>query len=137
MPALASRPCDGIWQHSVRTAEVMLMHHRLPIPKKGLPPQSHVYEHMVSGPWHIVFLEFEQNEPSAYFLMKDGGAVRFVTEWGGVASEDERSDVEKWALGVDRKFPGNLAECFAWYVTIGRYEGPPTRPNPFNRNVAR
>jgi hypothetical protein len=125
-PALAATPCDGIWQHPLAEAAAVLA---------AVPdlPRDPTYEHMQAGPWHIVWVEPVEAEAGAHFITTATTPPRHVETWGGVAGSDETAEVIAWAMALDPTISKPLAECFAWYVTLGRDMGPPTWPNPFNR----
>lgn len=123
-PAIAN-PCDGIWRKSLSEATALITANEV---QKSLgPPRfdhvltfDHVFEHMSDGSWHIVWAEPHNMERGAFFITTVGNAPRFVTVWGGAARKNERKSVADWALAIDPRFPHPLADCFAWYATIGR-----------------
>ena len=133
MQAIAA-PCDGIWQKSLTVGTALVESEQ--VRSRFAFPQGkrRVYEHMGVGPWHIVWADWDISEPGAHIIRKDAQGIRLIENWGGVALRDEADDVERWAMSLDQGFPGELAHCFAWYVTIGRYNGAPTWPNPFNND---
>jgi hypothetical protein len=125
-PALAATPCDGIWQKPLADGQALLKK----TAPKGMPVKPKVFEVMQSGGWNLVWAEFADAEPGGYFL--DG--TRYVDVWGGVAAGESEKEIASWATKLDKKMPAPLARCFGWYVVTGREQGPPTRPNPFNRH---
>jgi len=131
-------PCSQIWQKSLTEATALISAEAI---RASLPPvmlgHAPVYEHMSVGPWHIVWAEPDDGEPAALFIKLDGKTPRLAEVWGGVVREDERRSIENWALTLAPQFPPRLAQCFAWYVTVGRYKRSPTWPNPFNRDASR
>jgi hypothetical protein len=88
-----------------------------------------VFEVMQAANWSLVWAEFSDSEPGGYFLQGD----RYVTVWGGVAAGESEKEIAGWAIKENKAIPPALARCFGWYVVTGREQGPPTRPNPFNR----
>ncbi len=126
-PAMAATPCDGIWQKPLAQGQALLKKAAPQI--KGLPSKPKVFEVMQAANWSLVWAEFADAEPGGYFLQGD----RYVTVWGGVAAGESEKDIAGWALKENKAIPPPLARCFGWYVVTGREQGPPTRPNPFNR----
>jgi len=126
-PAVAATPCDGIWQKPLAQGQALLKKAAPQI--KGLPSKPKVFEVMQAANWSLVWAEFADAEPGGYFLQGD----RYVTVWGGVAAGDSEKEIAGWALKENKAMPPALARCFGWYVVTGREQGPPTRPNPFNR----
>ncbi|MES2473680.1 MAG: hypothetical protein V4601_12675 [Pseudomonadota bacterium] len=126
-PALAATPCDGIWQKPLASGQALLKKAAPQI--KGLPSKPKVFEVMQTANWSLVWAEFADAEPGGYFLQGD----HFVTVWGGVAAGESEKEIAGWALKENKAMPPALARCFGWYVVTGREQGPPTRPNPFNR----
>ncbi len=126
-PAMAATPCDGIWQKSLAQGQALLKKAAPQI--KGLPSKPKVFEVMQTANWSLVWAEFADAEPGGYFLQGD----RYVTVWGGVAAGEPEKEIAAWALKENKAMPPTLARCFGWYVVTGREQGPPTRPNPFNR----
>lgn len=126
-PAMAATPCDGIWQKPLAQGQALLKKAAPQI--KGFPSKPKVFEVMQAANWSLVWAEFAEAEPGGYFLQGN----RFVTVWGGVAAGESEKDIAGWALKENKAMPPALARCFGWYVVTGREQGPPTRPNPFNR----
>jgi hypothetical protein len=126
-PAMAATPCDGIWQKPLAQGQALLKKATPQI--KGLPSKPKVFEVMQAANWSLVWAEFADAEPGGYFLQGD----RYVTVWGGVAVGESEKEIAAWALKENKAMPPALARCFGWYVVTGREQGPPTRPNPFNR----
>lgn len=127
-PGLAgAAPCDSIWQRPLPEGEVLLA--RLS-PLADNPGKRHVFEVMRRGVWNIVWAEFDNAEPGAFFIESRGGRLVRAETWGGVAPPEEAKSIEEWAMKQGANFPRALAQCFAWYVTVGR-EGPTARANPF------
>lgn len=126
-PAVAATPCDGIWQKPLASGQALLKKAAPQI--KGLPSKPKVFEVMQAANWSLVWAEFADAEPGGYFLQGD----RYVTVWGGVAAGESEKEIAGWALKQNKAMPPALARCFGWYVVTGREQGPPTRPNPFNR----
>jgi len=60
----------------------------------------------------------EYQPQSRWFL--DSGKPRLANVWGGMAEESEFENIERWALGLGKNVPRDLARCFAWYVVRGR-----------------
>ena len=84
---------------------------------------------MQTATWSLIWAEFPNAEHGGYFL----NGNRYVTVWGGVAAGETDKEIAAWALKENKAMPPALARCFGWYVVTGREQGPPTRPNPFNR----
>jgi hypothetical protein len=126
-PALAATPCDGIWQKSLPAGQALLKKAAPQI--NGLPDKPKVFEVMQTATWSLIWAEFPNAEPGGYFL----NGNRYVTVWGGVAAGETDKEIAAWALKQNKAMPPALARCFGWYVVTGREQGPPTRPNPFNR----
>ena len=126
-PAVAATPCDGIWQKPLAQGQALLKKAAPQI--KGLPSKPKVFEVMQAANWSLVWAEFADAEPGGYFLQEG----RFVTVWGGVAAGESEKEIAAWAMKENKAMPPALARCFGWYVVTGREQGPPTRPNPFNR----
>ena len=126
-PAMAATPCDGIWQKPLAGGQALLKKAAPQI--KGLPDKPKVFEVMQTATWSLIWAEFPNAEPGGYFL----NGNRYVTVWGGVAAGETDKEIAAWALKQNKAMPPALARCFGWYVVMGREQGPPTRPNPFNR----
>lgn len=126
-PALAATPCDGIWQKPLAQGQALLKKAAPQI--KGLPSKPKVFEVMQAANWSLIWAEFADAEPGGYFLQGE----RYVTVWGGVATDETDKEISAWATKENKAIPAALARCFGWYVVTGREQGPPTRPNPFNR----
>lgn len=126
-PAFAATPCDGIWQKPLAAGQALLKKAAPQI--KGLPNKPKVFEVMQAGGWSLIWAEFPNAEPGGYFLNGD----KYVTVWGGVATGETDKEIAAWATKENKAVPPALARCFGWYVVTGREQGPPTRPNPFNR----
>jgi hypothetical protein len=126
-PAMAATPCDGIWQKPLAQGQALLKKAAPQI--KGLPSKPKVFEVMQAANWSLVWAEFADAEPGGYFLQEG----RYVAVWGGVAAGESEKEIAGWALKQAKAIPPALARCFGWYVVTGREQGPPTRPNPFNR----
>ena len=126
-------PCDSIWHQPLAEGEA-LMADRAIRARRQTPsdPSQRVYEHMAAGPWHIVWVEDDVSEPGAFFIRKSGNHIRGSLVFGGVATKDERAEVQKWAASAAKDFPPDLAACFAWYVVDGRYGDTTAPANPFN-----
>ena len=84
---------------------------------------------MQTANWSLVWADFSDSEHGGYFLQGD----RYVTVWGGVDAGESEKEIAGWAMKQSKAMPPPLARCFGWYVVTGREQGPPTRPNPFNR----
>jgi hypothetical protein len=125
--ANAATPCDGIWQKPLAQGQALLKKAAPQI--KGLPSKPKVFEVMQMAGWSLIWAEFSDSEPGGYFLHGD----RYITVWGGVAAGDPEKEIAAWAIKEAKGVPQPLARCFGWYVVTGREQGPPTRPNPFNR----
>jgi hypothetical protein len=126
-PAIAATPCDGIWQKPLPAGETLL--NKSGLQKKGIISKPKVFEVMQSSGWSLVWAEFTDAEPGGYFLQGE----RHITTWGGMAAGETDKEIASWALKQNKAMPPALARCFGWYVVTGREQGPPTRPNPFNR----
>ena len=127
-PLAAKTICDGIWKKSLSEGNELIRQVR-----KTTGSPLHVYEHMRVSSWHIVWIESDDSEPGAHFIRNVGNSPALITNWGGVASEDEMDEIYDWAIHSAQSLPPTLGKCFAWYVTKGRYLSSPTRTNPFNR----
>lgn len=124
--ANAAAPCDGIWQKPLAQGQALLKKAAPQI--KGLPSKPKVFEVMQTANWSLVWADFSDSEHGGYFLQGD----RYVTVWGGVDAGESEKEIAGWAMKQSKAMPP-LARCFGWYVVTGREQGPPTRPNPFNR----
>jgi len=126
-------PCDSIWHQSLAEGEALMGDRAIRERRHSPPdPSQRVYEHMAAGPWHIVWAEDDGSEPGAFFIRKSGNVINASLVFGGVATKDEREEVEKWAASAGKDFPPKLAACFAWYVIVGRYNDTVPPANPFN-----
>ena len=125
--ANAAAPCDGIWQKPLAQGQALLKKAAPQI--KGLPSKPKVFEVMQTANWSLVWADFSDSEHGGYFLQGD----RYVTVWGGVDAGESEKEIAGWAMKQSKAMPPPLARCFDWYVVTGREQGPPTRPNPFNR----
>ncbi len=92
MPGLAAAaPCDSIWQRPLPEGEVLLA--RLS-PLADNPGKRHVFEVMRRGVWNIVWAEFDDTEPGAFFIEQRGGRLVRAETWGGVAPREEAKEIE-------------------------------------------
>ena len=129
-------PCDGIWQQKLEAATRLLQRPQAQTTSFFHPGIDHVYEHMQTGSWHIIWVEGPSSEPGAFILHVSDQAKWFLTGWGGVANPSERTLLRQELRGLAPGLPPILARCFAWYVTEGRYlPAPATWRNPFNSEI--
>lgn len=78
-----------------------------------------VNKFMQIGRWSAAWGEAKDLEPGVFFFEASGGRLRFADVWGGWAVPADRPQLVKWAHGLGKDVPDNLATCFAETVTAG------------------
>jgi hypothetical protein len=74
------------------------------------------------GSWTILYVDTHMSDEAFFFYPDDPAKTAYVTLWSGAAALDEGPVLRQWALENARGIPPALAECFAWYATLGRQE---------------
>ena len=70
--------------------------------------------------WSILYVSTGEADDAFVFYSGDPARNRYVTLWGGVALENEETEIRAWTLKNARGIPRTLANCFAWHVTKER-----------------
>jgi hypothetical protein len=118
--ASAVEPCDGVdrrldagrrEQFSALIAQAIKTPHTA--------EQITVSRFMQSGRWSAAWAGAKDLEPGVFFFETSGGGQRFADVWGGWAVPADRPQLVKWAHGLGKDVPNNLATCFAYTVTAG------------------
>lgn len=95
-------------------------HKSAPLSEQLREPVVDVLHSFRVGTWSILHVATHQSDDAFFFFDKDPSSARYVALWGGAAAKAEEHSIEKWALKNAPGIPGQLARCFAWYVTSGR-----------------
>ncbi len=112
--AEACRAVDTSLTHEQRRSEAARVARAL----ERNPASLAVTRAMRQGEWTLVWATPDDREAGVFFLRR-GAEPELVETWGGVATPEERDDIEKWALGLPGGPPAELAQCFAAQVSTG------------------
>lgn len=83
-------------------------------------PAVQVYARLKLGDWSVIYSDISPGDPTYGFFQADplSGGVP-VEYWSGGAPFYEVGDIFDWTTANVPGVPKELAECFAWYVTMG------------------
>ena len=85
--------------------------------KKKLKPSTiDISNFMESGSWSAVYASTPVSDPGVLFFNVVDGKKKYIDVWAGIAEEDDRPDLIKWAEGIGA--PTSIANCFADTVIV-------------------
>ena len=70
--------------------------------------------------WSIILVDTHESDEAFLFYSGDPKTNHYITLWSGSAKIDEEQNINNWLITNAHDIPVDFANCFAWYVTIGR-----------------
>ena len=113
---LGTDPCKHVNRELTASDQAQL---ELALAKNLQIPNVEVYSRLSIGKWLVIHSNVSPGDPTYGFYssdpLKGGKPVAF---WSGGAPFFEVGDIAKWASDNVPGVPEELAECFAWSVTL-------------------
>jgi len=72
--------------------------------------------------WSIFHVDSHDADESLLFYSHDPLRSRYITRWSGAARIDEGPTIKEWTIENAPHIPEDMANCIAWYVTVGHTE---------------
>ncbi len=114
---LAGDPCRNVAHELSETERTAL---EAELSRSLSLPSVQVYARLKLGNWAVIYSNISPGDPTYAFFSADplsgGKPVEF---WSGGGPFYEVGDISEWASENVPGVPKELAECFAWYVTMG------------------
>lgn len=110
-------PCEGVDRQLVSGQQAQL---ETAIAKQQNLEKVRVFASFKSGNWFVVSSDASVGD-SPYFIYAGNPAngAKPVAAWSGAATIFETSEVAEWVKQNAPGIPVQLANCFAWHVTLG------------------
>jgi hypothetical protein len=113
---LNARPCAGVDRRLGADTRARL---EAAIARQEGRDKVRVFESFKLRGWSALFSNAGDGDEPFYFYASDpvkGARPRAV--WAGAATVFETSDIAQWVRQEAPGIPGQLADCFAWHVTL-------------------
>ena len=107
------------------------------IAKQLKTSQVDVLQSFASGGWSIILVDSHDADEAFLFYSSDPLTSHYVSLWSGAAEVDEEQKIKDWAIKNAPSIPTKLANCFAWYVTLGRWKNSLIAPLGRSLNASR
>ncbi|WP_430455069.1 hypothetical protein [Rheinheimera sp.] len=112
-------PCVGVDRTLSNTEKSKLSE---AIARQMGPEKVEIYESFKNGGWSIIYASAGIGDtPFLFYLGDPTKAVHPVTVWSGAATFFETAEISEWVVSEAKGIPLELANCFAWHVTLGRW----------------
>ncbi len=109
-------PCKGVDRQLTTSKKTQL---EVAIAKEQKRQTVKVFESFQYGAWSVLFTDASDgDEPYMFYSKSPLQGGRPVTLWSGAATIFETSEVAQWVKENAPGIPSQLAECFAWHVTL-------------------
>ncbi len=116
---LQATPCSGV-DRSLSESKKRELAYAI-VKHEGLQGVD-VYQSFMRDDWTIVFVGTHASDEAYLFYQGDPVTARnAITEWSGAATIFETTEIRDWVLKNAPGIPLNLANCFAWHVTLNRH----------------
>ena len=113
-PARAENPCSGVDRSLNKKAASAIA----PVVAKQLGAEhAEISQSFLYRGWSVFYASTGDADDTYVFYSGDPLRDKYVTLWGGAATQDEEPEILHWILKNAPGIPLPLARCFAWHVT--------------------
>ena len=115
---VGARPCRNV---QMRASTARLQAVASAISKTEGFPNSHVLAYYAAAGWFVVYTDASAGD-ERYLLYRGDPAsgIKSKLSWSGAATMFETTEIRDWVVRDAPGVPRQLADCFAWQVTLGQ-----------------